>query len=187
MIHTTITAAASTSTTTISSTTTVTECANAEPKSFLKLVSSPIGLNGVSLDGTYANIDIRNGDLIGFNGDLESEATYFPLNAMNNLVIDLEELNNDPYEKLNAYTGSGQSFELLYSNIQYAVYTADLPTICSIAGGILELSNSEGGSNLLQLYPGKAVTNGLFLGNVVESGSVAPTLEVCPFVQFLSC
>lgn len=128
----------------------------------------------------YANIDTGDGDLIGFNGGPESEAAYFSLNAMNNLVMDQEEFNNDPNEKLIAYTASGQSFELLHLDTPYAVYTTDVPTICSIAGAVLKCSNSGGSSKLLQLCPGRAVTDDLFIGNVVESGCVAPTLEVVP-------
>ena len=178
--HTTTTVAAPTTTTTVSSTTTITECADPEPTFFLKLARSGLVLNGVKLDGTYANIDNGDGYLIGFNGDSKSKAAYFSLNAQNNLVMDQEEFNNDPNEKLIAYTDAGQSFELLHFDTPYAVYTTDVPATCSIAGGGLKCSNSGGSSNLMQLCPGAAVTDDLFLGNVVENGCVVPTLEVVP-------
>ena len=60
------------------------------------------------------------------------------------------------------------------------MYTRGVPTICTIAGGVLKCTNSGEGSNILQLCPGVAVTDDLFLGNVVESGCVVPTLEVVP-------
>ena len=178
--HTTTTVAAPTTTTTISSTTTVTECGSPQPTFYLKLANSNITLHGTKLDGTYANIDTGDGALIGFNGDPESEAAYFSLNAQNNLVMDQEEFNHDPNEKYIAYTDAGQSFELLHFDTPYAVYTRGVPTICSIAGGVLKCSNSGGSSNILQLCPGAAVTDDLFLGNVVENGCVVPTLEVVP-------
>ena len=61
---------------------------------------------------------------------------------------------NNPNEKLMANADSGQSFELLRFSTQYAVHTADVPTISCIADEMFKCSNSGGNSNLLQPCPG---------------------------------
>ena len=94
--------------------------------------------------------------------------------------MDQEEFNHDPNEKFIAYADAGQSFELLHFDTPYAVYARGVPIVCSIANGVLKSTNCGEGSNILQLCPGVAVTDALFLGNVDENDCVIPTLEVVP-------
>lgn len=128
-------------------------------------------MNGIALDGTYANFDDGDGPLIGFNGDPSSEAIILSLNAAGNLVMD--------QNGLIAYSDEGQSMELLhFEDVADAYATAD-PAVCSVAGG--DLTCSTGAPKILMLCPGEAVTNDLFIGVSLEPAPcVSPTFKVVP-------
>lgn len=167
--HTTTTAKAPT--TTVSSTTTVTECAKPLPTFVLQLENSGIVLNGVPLDGTYAQFDDGDGPIIGFNGSPRSQAIILSLNAAGNLVMD--------QNGLIAATDYGQSMELLHFNDVADATATENPAVCSVAGG--QLKCSTGAPKILMLCPGFAVTNDVFIGVSLEPAPcVSPTFKVVP-------
>ncbi|MCJ1308022.1 hypothetical protein MMC25_001672 [Agyrium rufum] len=143
------------------------------PTFVLLLENSGIVLNGVPLDGTYANFDDGDGPIIGFNGEPKSSAVplsitpegYLKINALNIIGV--------------YYTGE-VPFELLhFESSSTAAYEGDTPLICSVLTGALTCT-ILGAPTILQLCPGAAVTDDLFFGPAVKSGCVAPTLVVVP-------
>lgn len=169
--HTTTTVKAPTKTTTISKTSTITECASPFPTFVLQLENSGIVLNGIALDGTYAEYDDGDGPLIGFNGSPRSEAIILSLNAAGNLVMD--------QNGLIAYTDYGQSMELLHFEDVADAYATANPADCSVSGG--QLTCSTGAPKILMLCPGFAVTNDVFIGVSLEPAPcVSPTFKVVP-------
>ena len=149
----------------------MTDCANALPTFILKLANSNIVLNGVALDGTYGQLDTGDGDIIGFNGSPRSEAIVLSLNAAGNLVMD-----QNGYI---GYTDAGQQMELLHFDT-LAVLTSNggIPPVCSVSSG--QLKCADGAINILQLCPGFAVTDDIFIGTSIKSGCVSPTFDVVP-------
>ena len=73
---------------------------------------------------------------------------------------------------------------LLFADlVQLEVFNMAMPAICSIAGGVLACNAH--GSTILQLCPGNAVTNDVWLGDMVNrppfvTGCVVPTFNVVP-------
>ena len=169
--HTTTIAKAPTTTTTVSKTTTVTECASPFPTFVLQLENSGIVLNGIPLDGTYAQFDNGDGPIIGFNGSPRSQAILLSLNAAGNLVMD--------QNGLIAATDYGQSMELLHFNDVADAYATENPAVCSVSGG--QLQCSTGAPKILMLCPGFGATNDLFIGVSLEPAPcVSPTFKVVP-------
>lgn len=169
--HTTTTVKAPTKTTTVSKTSTITECASPFPTFVLQLENSGIVLNGVAIDGTYAQLDNGDGPIIGFNGSPRSQAVILSLNAAGNLVLD--------QNGLIAASDYGQSMELLRFNDIADVYATEDPAVCSVSGG--QLTCSTGAPKIFLLCPGFAVTNDLFIAVSLEPAPcVLPTLKVVP-------
>ena len=158
-------------TTTVKSTstvaTTVTQCASSLPTFILQLENSGIVLKGKALDGTYDNLDTGDGELIGFNGASEANALVLSLNAAGNLIIDstgeIGYMNEAPEDDPPL---------LMFEAPNNIIST---PATFYIAGGVLM---PYGLGKTLQLCPGRAVTNDLFLGSGVATGCVNPTLRV---------
>ncbi|CAD6571349.1 MAG: hypothetical protein ASARMPRED_004475 [Alectoria sarmentosa] len=141
------------------------------PTFVLQLENSGIVLNGIALDGTYAEYDDGDGPLIGFNGSPRSQAIILSLNAAGNLVMD--------QNGLIAAIDYGQSMELLHFNDVADAYATEDPAVCSVSGG--QLICSTGAPKILMLCPGFAVTNDLFIGVSLEPAPcVSPTFKVVP-------
>jgi len=75
-----------------------------------------------------------------------------------------------------AYLGFGQAFELVHFDTFSDVNNQGTLLVCSTAGGMLGCA--VGPSDILQLCPGEAITDDVFLGNVVGASCVAPTFNV---------
>ncbi|KAF6236361.1 hypothetical protein HO173_005452 [Letharia columbiana] len=174
VVKTTITASTVTttiSTVTVTASSTVTECANALPTFILKL-ASPVVLNGAQLEGTYDQIDDGDGELVGFNGLTDpSAAGVLSLTSTGFLMI-------DSVGQI-AFRIPGQTgLQLLLFDPPAEVEASDTPVVCSVATGALTCS--DGVNSVLQLCPGFAVTDDLFIGPVVASGCVGVVLDVLP-------
>jgi len=148
---------------------TQTECANAFPTFALQVENSNITqTNGEKLDGSYANIDNGDGDLIGFNGYPPYGAALFSLNAAGNIVMDANGLIG--------YTDPGQNKELLHFTDVADAYASENPAVCNVANDVLSCTTGAG-QDILQLCPGEAVTDDVFIGKSVPSGCVAPRFQ----------
>lgn len=138
----------------------------------MQVISPNLTFNGVPLNGTYGNLDTGDGDLIGFNGDTDkSTAVVLSLNGAGNLIIQSNGLlaEKDP----------AQAFELIHFDTAAGVKANGESLLkCSVATGQLLCTSS--GSSIIQLCPGLAVTDDLFIGNSVHDGCVVPKLNVIP-------
>ena len=141
---------------------TATSHAKPLPTFILKLKKSDIVFDGTALNGTYGQLDNGDGPLVGFNGAPKSDAVVLSLNSAGNLVID--QLGIIGYQ------------ELLHFESAANAYATGVPAICSVAGDTLTCK--AGSNTFLVLCPGEAVTDDLFLVNVVKPGLVAPRLKV---------
>ncbi|MCJ1336122.1 hypothetical protein MMC09_001398 [Bachmanniomyces sp. S44760] len=172
----TVTASPISTTTTKTGSSTVTACANPLPTFVLRLGSSvilPPG-SGTNIKGTYDEIDFGDGPLIGFNGSPKDTTQDLSLDAAGHIVI--QSLG------LIGATASNQAFELLHFDTPANVADpsqGETPAVCSISGGVLKCHTSPG-QNILQLCPGAAVTNDLFIGTTLRSGCDAVILDVVP-------
>ncbi|CAD6591483.1 MAG: hypothetical protein ASARMPRED_005409 [Alectoria sarmentosa] len=137
----------------------------------LKLESSVI-LDGAQLEGTYDQIDDGDAELVGFNGLTDpSAAGVLSLTSTGFLMI-------DSVGQI-AFRIPGQTgLQLLLFDPPAEVEGSDTPVVCSIATGALTCS--DGVNSILQLCPGFAVTDDLFIGPVVASGCVGVDLKVLP-------
>ena len=78
------------------------------------------------------------------------------------------------------YTDMGQTQELLHFLLpDQVVAQGGTAAVCSVAGGVLKCTSAPG-VNVLQLCPGFAVTNDVWLEKGVHEGCVAPTFKVVP-------
>lgn len=169
--HSITTVKAPTTTTTVSKTTTITECASPFPTFVLQLENSGIVLNGIALDGNYAQFDDGDGPVIGFNGSPRSQAIILSLNAAGNLVMD--------QNGLIAAMDYGQSMELLHFTDVADAHATEDPAVCSVSGG--QLTCSTGAPKILLLCPGFGATNDLFIAVSFEPAPcVLPTIKVVP-------
>ena len=146
-------------------------CASPLPTFVLQLEKSGIVLNGIKLDGTYANLDNGDGDLIGFNGDNRTEAVVLSLNTQGNLMIDKL--------KYIGYTDPGQQMELMHFGTVAEVHSSEDPAVCSVATGQLKCQTGYG-INVLQLCPGAGATDDVYVGASLKSGCVSPKFVVVP-------
>jgi hypothetical protein len=116
-------------------------------------------------------LDTGDGNIIGFNGDGIAQAVLLSLNSGGNLVID--EVNEI------GYRDEGQYFELVHFDTPANIAgDSGVPLVCCIGDGTLECA--AGVSNILQICPGFAVTNDVWIGNVTREGCVSPTFKVIP-------
>ncbi|MCJ1248728.1 hypothetical protein MMC30_005947 [Trapelia coarctata] len=157
-------------------TTTVTTCEDPLPTFALKLSNSGIVYNDIALDGTYANADNGYGYLLGFNGVDRSRTDFYRLMGRTggNLAM--------PSNGFIAYTETGQGFEMLHFDQQQNVFSSGyFAAYCSINihSGLLTCSTGPS-QNVLQLCPGDAITDDIFIGEELRYGCVAVTINVEP-------
>ena len=168
----TTTIAPATTTTTVTSTTTVTVNLSPRPTFVLQLENSGIVVDGVALDGTHGQTDDGDGIILGFNGSPRSDAAVLEINEFGNLLFrDISYVGvQDP----------GQAFELIHFQPASDPIDDVLLVHCSIVG--VALKCGTGFNNILQLCPGFAVTDDVFLGSYLHDGCVSPTFKVVPVV-----
>ncbi|KAA6412718.1 MAG: hypothetical protein FRX48_03710 [Lasallia pustulata] len=164
------------------STATTTECARPLPTFALQVIHTFIVYNGTPIDTTYATIDhVDPGNTIlgaiAFDGAPLSAATYFSLNAQNQLVSEAIDTV--------AVSGKGEQFSLVYFSRYPYAYSQEAPAVCTVTSGVL-LCETLPGVDLFQLCPGRpapenlVTTNDLYIGSTVQDGCAIATLNVIP-------
>ena len=92
------------------------------------------------------------------------------LNPVGNLVIDQLDIIG--------YQDPGQTEELLhFESAEEVQANGGIPAVCDVGSGVLKCKAAKGNKHLV-LCPGEAVTDDLFLVDVVEKGCFEVKLKV---------